>query len=93
MKTVLWQGPEHVRIIAKADLGFEPDSTEEFVWNADTRYMQEMKDEEYEKLVELTGPGTWATVEVQEAEAVEPKPAAKAKVTPASTASGEQTQP
>lgn len=94
MKTVMWTGSEDVRIIAKADLGFEPDSTEQFVWSADTRMMQEMTEEEYAKLVELTGPGTWATVEITEAEEVEPKPKAKAKVTPAgddqsSSASGE----
>jgi hypothetical protein len=84
MKTVMWTGPEDVRIIAKADLGIEPDSTEEFVWSADTRYMQEMSEEEFDKLVELTGPGTWSTVEMTDAEPVEPQPKSKAKVTPVS---------
>ena len=58
--------------------------------------MQEMTQEEYDKLVELTGPGTWATVEVEPAEEVEPKPKAKAKVTPAEStndSSGEPAQP
>lgn len=91
MPNVMWTGPETVRIILKADLGIEPDSTEQFEWSPETRHMQEMTDEEFTKLVELTGPGTWATVEVSPAEEVPaPAPKTKTKVTPADESSSDQ---
>ena len=67
MPKVMWTGPEHVRIISKADLG-NAESDEVYEWSEVTRWMQDMSDEDYTKLVELTGPGTWSVVEVTAAE-------------------------
>jgi len=67
MPKVMWTGPEHERIIAKSDLGFDPEDDTSLVWSAATRFIQELTEEEFEKLKELTGPGTWDVVEVLEA--------------------------
>lgn len=63
---VMWTGPEHVRSLRRGDLGIDPSDDSELVWNADTRFTQEVTDEEFAILKKIGG--SWAVVEESEDE-------------------------
>lgn len=62
MPQVMWKGAEAVRSLRKGDLGLDPDDDTELVWSAETRFTQEMTQEEYDALRKVAG-GSWALVE------------------------------
>lgn len=65
-KKVMWQGPEHVRVIRRGDLGVHPEDDSELVWSAETHFTQEVDDAEYDALKNAVG-GNWALVVEDEA--------------------------